>query len=49
MRGYLELAIAYSLARHATDLNPEEAMLAGLVHDIGKLYILMRASRTPDK
>jgi len=38
-------AIAHCLAKRLTRLNPEEAMLAGLVHDIGKLYILMRAAK----
>jgi HD-like signal output (HDOD) protein len=31
------------LARTRTRLNADEAFLAGLLHEIGKLYILMRA------
>jgi HD-like signal output (HDOD) protein len=30
------------LARLRTKVNPDEAFLAGLLHEIGKLYILMR-------
>ena len=35
--------IAHALARVRTALNPDEAFLAGLLHEVGKLYILMRA------
>lgn len=35
-------AACHALATHYTNLNPEEAMLAGLVHDIGKLPIIKR-------
>jgi HD-like signal output (HDOD) protein len=31
------------LARVRTKLNADEAFLAGLLHEVGKLYILMRA------
>ncbi|HEY8520891.1 MAG TPA: HDOD domain-containing protein [Gammaproteobacteria bacterium] len=31
------------LARHCTDVNPDEALLAGLLHVLGRLYIVMRA------
>lgn len=41
-------AIAYTLAQQHESLNPDEAMLAGLVHDIGKLYIWTRAKTFPD-
>lgn len=34
---------AYVIARRLTRLNPEEAMLAGLVHDLGAFYMLYRA------
>jgi len=30
------------LARVRTKLNPDDAFLAGLLHEVGKLYILMR-------
>jgi HD-like signal output (HDOD) protein len=35
--------LALMLARVRTRLNPDEAFLAGLLHEVGKLYILMRA------
>lgn len=38
-------AISYVLARHQRHLKPEQAMLAGLVHDIGTLPLCMFASR----
>lgn len=36
-------ALAWVLADHATRLNPEEAMLAGLLHDIGVVPVLVQA------
>jgi putative nucleotidyltransferase with HDIG domain len=41
-------AIAYVLARALTQLNPDEALFAGLVHDIGRFYLLSRAARYPE-
>jgi HD-like signal output (HDOD) protein len=41
-------AIGYVLATHFTTLKPDEAMLAGLVHDIGSLPILSRAEKIPE-
>jgi len=41
-------AIAYVLARALTTLRPDEALFAGLVHDIGRFYLLSRASRYPE-
>jgi putative nucleotidyltransferase with HDIG domain len=41
-------AIAHALASQFTKLQPEQAMLAGLVHDIGALPILTRAEDEPD-
>lgn len=38
-------ALAYVLARAVRGLNPDEAMLAGLVHNIGKVYILSRGQQ----
>jgi HD-like signal output (HDOD) protein len=35
--------IAHMLARVRTKLNADEAFLAGLLHELGKLYILMHA------
>jgi HD-like signal output (HDOD) protein len=41
-------AISHVLARRFTRLNPDEAMLAGLIHDIGILPILKRATKFPE-
>ena len=38
-------SLSQSIARRLTKLNPDAAMLAGLLQGIGKLYILARASR----
>jgi HD-like signal output (HDOD) protein len=36
-------SICYAVARHAFGRQPDEAMMAGLLHSIGRLYILMHA------
>ena len=36
-------AISHVLANHFTPLKPDDAMLAGLIHDIGKLPIIAKA------
>lgn len=36
-------ALCWVLAGHATRLNPEEALLAGLLHDIGVVPVLVQA------
>ncbi len=41
-------AICYVLAKLTRQFNPEEAMLAGLLHDIGAVVILTYAERFPD-
>ncbi len=41
-------AISHVLAKRFTKLNADEAMLAGLIHDIGVLPILKRALDFPD-
>jgi HD-like signal output (HDOD) protein len=41
-------AYAYVLARTCTRVNPDEAMLTGMMHGIGKLYILTRAAGHPE-
>jgi len=38
-------AAARVLARRLTRLNPEDALLAGLVHDLGAFYMLYRAAK----
>ncbi len=37
-------AFAYVLAHTCSRVNPDEAMLAGMMHGIGKLYIMTRAA-----
>jgi HD-like signal output (HDOD) protein len=37
-------AYSFVLARSCSRINPDEAMLTGMLHGIGKLYILTRAS-----
>jgi putative nucleotidyltransferase with HDIG domain len=41
-------ALSYFIAHRYTSINPEEAMLTGLIHDIGKLPILEYAELYPD-
>jgi HD-like signal output (HDOD) protein len=41
-------AYAYVLAKTCTRVNPDEAMLTGMMHGIGKLYILTRATDHPE-
>jgi HD-like signal output (HDOD) protein len=43
----LVAAFAYVLARTCSRVNPDEAMLAGMMHAIGKLYVLTRAVDHP--
>jgi len=42
-KGTLVASIAYVLARETRAANPDEALVAGLMHNIGSLYIIMRA------
>lgn len=41
-------ALAMVVARNKTRMSPDKAMLAGLLHDIGKFYILNRAHQYQD-
>ena len=41
-------AYSFVLARNCSRVNPDEAMLTGMMHGIGKLYILTRATAHPD-
>lgn len=41
-------AICHVLARKFTKLKPDEAMLGGLIHDIGILPILVKAEEVPE-
>ena len=47
-RSTLVAAFAYVLARTCSRVNPDEAMLAGMMHAIGKLYVLTRAVDHPE-
>jgi len=38
-------ALSYALASRATNINADESMLAGLLHNVGKIYVLARAHR----
>jgi HD-like signal output (HDOD) protein len=46
-RNVLVASIAYVLARRRTQVNPDTALLAGLLHGVGRLYIMTRAVRHP--
>ena len=41
-------ALAYVIARTCTKVSPDEAMLTGMMHGIGKLYIMTRAAQHPE-
>jgi HD-like signal output (HDOD) protein len=41
-------AVSFVLARRLTKVNAEHALLAGLLHTVGKLYLLTRAARFPE-
>jgi len=41
-------AVSFVVARRLTKVNAELALLSGLLHTVGKLYLLTRAARFPD-
>jgi len=41
-------ALSFVLARNCTRVNPDEALLVGMMHGIGKLYVLTRAVAHPE-
>jgi HD-like signal output (HDOD) protein len=41
-------AMSHVVARRLSPVNPDTALLAGLLHEIGKLYLLTRAHHHPD-
>jgi HD-like signal output (HDOD) protein len=47
-RSSLVAAVAFVLARNCTKVNADEAMLTGMMHGIGKLYVLTRAIDHPE-
>ena len=40
-------AIAYQVALHITQTDPDTALFAGIVHEAGNFYLLSRADRVP--
>jgi HD-like signal output (HDOD) protein len=44
-RSVLVASLSFVIARRLTKVNPDTALLAGLLHGIGRLYILTRAGR----
>jgi HD-like signal output (HDOD) protein len=46
-RSVLVAALAFVLARTCTKINPDEAMLTGMMHGIGQLYVITRAADHP--
>jgi HD-like signal output (HDOD) protein len=44
-RSLLVAAMSFVVAKRATQVNPDTALLAGLLHGVGKLYILTRAAK----
>jgi len=47
-RSTLVAAFAYVLARTSAQINPDEAMLTGMMHGIGKLYVITRVVNHPE-
>lgn len=41
-------ALSYVMAKKMTRLNPDEAMFAGVVHDLGRFYLLSRIVDFPE-
>ncbi len=46
-RNVLVASISYVLARQRTQVNADTALLTGLLHGVGRLYIMTRAVRHP--
>ncbi|GAB7128634.1 hypothetical protein JCM19000A_31420 [Silvimonas sp. JCM 19000] len=44
----LSAAAARVLAQKLTRVNPDDALLAGLIHDLGAFYMLYRAAKYPE-
>lgn len=41
-------SLSFVLAKHYTPVNADQALLAGLLHGLGRLYIVMRAEQMSD-
>lgn len=48
MHSLRSASAAHVLAKRLTRINPDEAFLAGLVHDLGAFYMLYRATQYPE-
>ncbi len=48
MQSIMVASVSQAVARRQAVLNADEAMLAGLMHGVGKLYILGRADTCPE-
>lgn len=48
MQSVLVASVCQAVARRQASLNADEAMLTGLMHGVGKLYILGRADTCPE-
>lgn len=46
-RSVLVAAMSFVVAKRYTQVNPDTALLAGLMHGMGRLYILTRAAKYP--
>jgi HD-like signal output (HDOD) protein len=46
-RNVLIASLCYVVARRRSQVNPDTALLAGLLHGVGRLYIMTRAVRHP--
>jgi len=47
-RATMVSALAYTIASRTPGINADEALLAGLIHNVGKIYILARAYKHAD-
>lgn len=47
LEGIRVAALGYAIARESSRVRPDEAMLAGLMHNIGKIYIVARSAALP--
>lgn len=47
-RSTLVAALCSAIARRSSTVNADEALLAGLLHGVGRLYILTRARKFPE-
>ncbi|HTP38302.1 MAG TPA: HDOD domain-containing protein [Steroidobacteraceae bacterium] len=47
-RSTLVAALCYVSASHCPGLDPDEALLTGLLHGVGRLFLLSRLNRYPD-